>query len=61
MIFDVGITCYAWIGKGASKQERAKGIQTATEYLKNNGRPAHIAVIRVLDGSEPSSFWTFFS
>jgi len=61
MIFDVGITCYAWIGKGASKQERAKGIQSATEYLKNNNRPAHTAVIRVLDGSEPTSFWTFFS
>jgi len=61
MIVDVGIQVYAWIGKGASKQERAKGIKFATDYLETNKRPNSTPVVRALEGSEPAGFWTHFS
>jgi len=55
-ILDIGVTIYAWIGRDASKEERSKGIQYATDYLKKTGRPPHVPVIRVLQGAEPAAF-----
>jgi hypothetical protein len=55
-ILDVGHTVWVWIGKGASKQERAKGIEFGTKHLKEAGRPDHTPVSRVLDGAEPQGF-----
>jgi len=60
-ILDVGHTVYAWIGKGASKAERANGIKFATDYLKNNNRPMHTPVVRVMEGAEPKAFLSEFS
>jgi gelsolin len=61
-ILDIGHTIYSWIGKGASKEERAKGITFATDYLKglsarNQGTP----ITRVLEGAEPKGFLAEFS
>jgi len=55
-ILDVGHTVWVWIGKGASKQERAKGIEFDTKHLKEVGRPDHTPVSRVMDGAEPKGF-----
>lgn len=55
-ILDVGHMIWVWIGKGASKQERAKGIEFGTKHVKDSGRPDHIPVSRVLDGAEPKGF-----
>jgi gelsolin len=55
-IVDIGHTVYAWIGREASHEERSKGIKYATDYLKSQGRPLHIPVIRVLQGAEPAAF-----
>jgi gelsolin len=55
-ILDIGHSVYAWVGKGASKEERANGIKVATEFLKKSGRPLHISIIRVLEGAEPKGF-----
>lgn len=41
-IFDVGPQVFAWIGKGASAQERKAALQLAADYLKNNNRPLHL-------------------
>jgi hypothetical protein len=55
-ILDLGHTVFVWIGKGASKQERAKGIEFGTKHLKEAGRPDHTPVSRVMDGAEPKAF-----
>jgi len=55
-ILDVGHTVWVWIGKGASKAERAKGIEFGTKHLKEAGRPDHTPVSRVMDGAEPKAF-----
>jgi len=55
-ILDLGHTVWVWIGKGASKQERAKGIEFGTKHLKEVGRPDHTPVSRVMDGAEPKAF-----
>jgi gelsolin len=60
-LLDVGETVYAWIGKGASKQERANGITYATNYLKTAGRPPSTCVSRVMDGAEPPAFKSHFT
>jgi len=60
-ILDIGHTVYVWIGKGASKQERAKGIEFGTNHLKKNNRPMYTPVSRVMEGAEPKAFLTEFS
>jgi len=55
-IVDVGSTIYCWIGSKASKQERAQGINRATEYLKSKGGAMTTPILRVVGGSEPKSF-----
>jgi len=60
-LVDCGETIYAWIGKGATKQERSNGITFATEYLKKSGRPMSTTLSRVLDGAEPPAFKSHFT
>jgi len=50
-IFDSGYEIFAWIGKGASKQESTKALSNAQEYLAKAGRPAFLPVTRVLEGT----------
>jgi len=59
-IVDIGHTIYCWIGSKASKQERAQGINRATEYLKSKGGAMTTPVLRVIGGSEPPSFHKSF-
>jgi len=60
-ILDVGHTVWVWIGKGASKQERAKGIEFGTKHVKDSGRPDHIPVSRIMESAEPRGFLAEFS
>jgi gelsolin len=60
-ILDVGHTIWVWIGRGASKQERAKGIEFGTKHIKESGRPDHVPVSRIMDGAEPKGFLSEFS
>jgi gelsolin len=60
-ILDAPEAVYAWIGKGASKAERANGITVATTYLKESGRPSHTPVSRVMDSNEPTAFKAHFA
>jgi len=55
-ILDVGEFVYAWIGKGASKQERSKGIEFASNHVKESGLPDSTPVSRVMEGAEPAGF-----
>lgn len=49
-------TIYVWIGKKASKQERANGIKFGVQYLRGMGRPSDTKVVRVTQGREPDGF-----
>lgn len=60
-ILDVGHTVWVWIGKGASKQERAKGIEFGTAHLKETNLPPYTPVSRVMEGAEPKGFLLEFS
>jgi len=55
-ILDTGNEVYAWIGKGASVQEKAKALSFAQEYLTKYNRPAHLPIARILEGGENATF-----
>jgi gelsolin len=55
-IVDMGSVVYCWVGKGASKDERANGLKFANDYLVSNKMPFSTPIIRVMEGAEPSSF-----
>jgi len=59
-IVDIGHTVYAWIGKGTTRKEQANAIRYATEYLKKQGRPVTIPVVRVLEQHETPGFGKAF-
>jgi gelsolin len=51
-IYDAGIEIFVWIGKGASPQEKAKGMGFAQDYIKEHNRPEHLPITRLHQGSE---------
>jgi gelsolin len=59
-ILDIGTQIYVWIGKKASKQERANGIKSGVAYLASSGRPADTPVQRITQGRETDAFWGEF-
>lgn len=60
-LLDVGCQLFVWIGKGASKGERAKGLALAQDYAKKNNRPAFLPLTRVLEGGENQYFKTYLA
>lgn len=52
---------FVWIGKGCTPAERKKAHQFGQEYIKQQKRPAHTQVVRVLEGAEPGCFTQWFS
>jgi len=52
---------FAWVGKGASDDERKNAMLTASKYLSSAGKPASTRVTRVVEMSETSLFKDFFS
>jgi len=59
-ILDTGIEVFAWIGKGASPDEKKKAMSFAQDYLKKYNRPAWIPISRILDGGENETFEASF-
>jgi len=55
-ILDTGAEVFAWIGKGASVQEKKKAMQFAQDYLVKYKRPLFISIARILEGSENEYF-----
>jgi len=55
-ILDSGAEVYSWIGKGANDNERKSALQFAQKYLTDNGRPAYLPIVRVLEGAENEVF-----
>jgi gelsolin len=59
-ILDIGTNIFVWIGKKASKQERANGIKYGVSYLQQQGRPADTPVQRIVQDGEPKNFFPNF-
>jgi gelsolin len=59
-ILDNGIEIFVWVGKGASKEEKSKGLAYATDYLFKNNRPKTMPISRILEGSENEAFLRSF-
>jgi hypothetical protein len=57
-IFDSGLEIFAWIGKGASVNEKKSALGSAQTYLGQHNRPAYLPISRIIEGGEPSSFVT---
>eukprot|EP01114_Cavostelium_apophysatum_P007459 TRINITY_DN19562_c0_g1_i1.p1 TRINITY_DN19562_c0_g1~~TRINITY_DN19562_c0_g1_i1.p1 ORF type:complete len:369 (-),score=119.52 TRINITY_DN19562_c0_g1_i1:73-1179(-) len=55
-ILDTGAEVFAWIGKGASVQEKAKALSFAQDYLKKFNRPSYLPISRILEGGENQVF-----
>jgi len=59
-IFDAGFEVFAWVGKGASKDEKSKALGYATDYLFKNDRPKELPVSRIIEGAENDVFVNAF-
>jgi len=57
-ILDTGAEVFAWIGKGASAQEKAKALGFAQDYLTKYNRPAYLPISRIIEGGENEVFNT---
>eukprot|EP00128_Syssomonas_multiformis_P010037 Colp12_sorted_trinity150504_noHs@21067 len=55
-IVDAGFEVFVWVGKGASKEEKAKGMAYATDYLFKFNRPKQLPISRILEGGENEVF-----
>jgi len=60
-ILDAGYEVFVWVGKGASKEEKAKGLAHATDYLFKNNRPKTLPISRILEGGENDTFLNAFN
>jgi len=59
-ILDTGAEVFAWIGKGASVDEKKKAMQYAQDYLNKFNRPSFISITRILEGGENEVFNSSF-
>jgi len=59
-IVDSGNEIFTWVGRGASREERKRGMQYAMDYLKKNGRPESTPITVTLEGYESDYFWSLF-
>jgi len=59
-ILDSGAEVFAWIGKGASVDEKKKAMQFAQDYLVKFKRPLFLPISRTLEGAENLVFENAF-
>lgn len=55
-VVDAGSRVFAWVGKGASKNEKRIAMRYATDYLARHGRPLHTPISKILEGNETDAF-----
>ena len=61
-ILDMGNSgVYAWIGKGATQQERSQAFMRAQQFINDKGYPSWTPLCRVVDGAEDALFMSCFS
>jgi gelsolin len=59
-IFDIGCEVFAWVGKGASAEEKKQALHFAQVYLKEHKRPQQLPITKVLEGSNSDTFNSSF-
>ena len=52
---------YAWIGKGATQQERSQAFSHAQKFINDKGYPTWTPLCRVVEGAEDNLFQSCFS
>jgi len=55
-IFDKAETCFVWVGKGATANERREGFKYSHNYLMTTGDPCK-HVMQIDEGCEPNDFF----
>jgi gelsolin len=55
-ILDAGFEVFAWVGQGASPNERKSALNFAAEYLKKQNRPNYLPITRLQQGGENEVF-----
>ncbi|KAL5262308.1 hypothetical protein ACHWQZ_G007886 [Mnemiopsis leidyi] len=61
-ILDMGPSgVYAWIGKGATQQERRQAFSHAQKFTNDKGYPTWTPLCRVVEGAEDNLFQSCFS
>jgi len=60
-ILDTGAEVFAWIGRGASADEKKKALGFAQSYLKDYNRPNFLPIARILEGGENEVFEAAFN
>jgi gelsolin len=60
-ILDTGAEVFAWIGRGASVDEKKKAMQYAQQYLTKFNRPLYLSIARILEGGENEVFEQAFA
>jgi gelsolin len=55
-IFDTGAEVFAWVGKGASPDEKRLALGYAQSYLSDYDRPPYLPITRILEGGENEVF-----
>jgi len=49
-VLDGGVQLFVWVGKKASKEEKSQCMKYATDYLKQQKKPATTPVTRIVEG-----------
>ena len=60
-VVDSGSEVFVWIGKGASKEERAAGMGEAQAYITAQHRPAWTPITRLIETGETPIFKSIFT
>jgi gelsolin len=55
-IVDTGKEVFAWVGSGASANERRQALTYAQRYLTETSRPVYLPITRVVEGRESPEF-----
>ena len=55
-ILDTGSEIFVWVGKGATPKEKRGGLANGVAYAEQSERPKGTRVLKVMEGSEPTTF-----
>lgn len=59
-VLDSGNSIFVWIGKGATADEKKKGMEVGVKFLKEQNRPDWTPIARLVQGSETPIFKSNF-
>ena len=60
-LMDNAAELFVWVGKGASADERRRGMALGQEFCAQGGRPKATRLTKVMEGAEPVMFTSNFA